>query len=178
MFTINPCSASLNVASSKLALSEPPQESTHNIAFKLLYEIKNPPVEPVLTWKSILAEDPLTGQHWKGAYGLPPGAWIRDEEDDGDNSSETPSLSSLDISIEFDDASEVEESRDEDAEPVLTTSAQSPATDEQTRILFDGVLAVQYWKSWKTDSQLSRPFNSADSSTFGWSLLLRLVCTH
>jgi gamma-tubulin complex component 5 len=139
------------------------------------------PANPIsaLTWKEILAEEPFSGQHWEGAYGLPPGSTVEQWETRSGGS--TPSLSPLD------DSDSDEEERDEEDFFPEANHAHLPSTvapsipvgnrhhpdslesynfDYRTQV--EDLQARQYWRAeWRTDASLARHFNLGDASTLG-----------
>ncbi|KAG1877430.1 Spc98 family-domain-containing protein [Suillus subluteus] len=157
-------------------LSAAPVESTLKHADAYVEAIINPPEPPPsLTWKDILAEEPFEGQHWEGIYGLPSGSTVEGWENTSDGS--TPSLSPWD-----DDSDDLD---DNDSFPYTEDTPSSPSPVErvssygqpnlslsyQHRRVVEELEARQYWREeWRTDADLSRPFNLGDASTLGPSL--------
>ncbi|KAG1760722.1 Spc98 family-domain-containing protein [Suillus occidentalis] len=157
-------------------LSAAPAASTLKHADAYVEAIKNPPEPPPsLTWKDILAEEPFEGQHWEGVYGLPSGSTVEGWEKTSDGS--TPSLSPWD-----DDSDDLD---DDDSFPYTEDAPSSPDPVErvssygqpnlnlsyQHRRVVEELQARQYWREeWRTDADLTRPFNLGDASTLGPSL--------
>ncbi|KAG1766368.1 Spc98 family-domain-containing protein [Suillus placidus] len=157
-------------------LSAAPVASTLNHADAYVEAIKHPPEPPPsLTWKDILAEEPFEGQHWEGVYGLPSGSTVEGWEKTSDGS--TPSLSPWD-----DDSND---SDDNDSFPYTEDPPSSPGPVERVssygqpnlslsyhhRRVVEELQARQYWREeWRTDADLSQPFNLGDASTLGPSL--------
>lgn len=157
-------------------LSAAPAASTLKHADAYVEAIRNPPESPPsLTWKDILAEEPFEGQHWEGVYGLPSGSTVEGWEKTSDGS--TPSLSPWD-----DDSDDLD---DDDSFPYTEDAPSSPDPVErvssfgqpnlslsyQHRRVVEELQARQYWREeWRTDADLTRPFNLGDSSTLGPSL--------
>ncbi|PIL37409.1 hypothetical protein GSI_01103 [Ganoderma sinense ZZ0214-1] len=84
-------------------LSNPPTSTTLADAEAIIDKIDNlQPEKAKLTWKDILAEEPLEGQHWEGAYGLPPGSTVENWDHRSDGSS--PSLSPWDSESDDDES--------------------------------------------------------------------------
>lgn len=137
----------------------------------MLETSKKPKLPPALTWKDILAEEPFEGQHWEGAYGLPPGSTI--ENWDAHSGGSTPSLSPLDDSDDLDDSlSSLESSEVLDVVSTPETSTQRPVFESRPtyghRKEFEDLRSRQYWRAeWRIDTPLTRPFNLADASTLG-----------
>ncbi|KAG2122225.1 Spc98 family-domain-containing protein [Suillus clintonianus] len=157
-------------------LSAAPVTSTLRHADAYVEAIKNPPEPPPsLTWKDILAEEPFEGQHWEGVYGLPSGSTVECWDKTSDGS--TPSLSPWD-----DDSDDLD---DNDSFPYTEDAPSSPGPVErvssygqpnlslsyQHRRVVEELQTRQYWREeWRTDADLSRPFNLGDASTLGPSL--------
>lgn len=57
-------------------MSEPSTKSTRGYAADWLENQRHPNGRPqdALTWDKIFQDEPLEGQHWEGAYGLPAGS--------------------------------------------------------------------------------------------------------
>lgn len=153
-------------------LSLPPPQSTIAFAENFLDNIKNPPKPPhTLTWKDILAEEPFEGQHWEGAYNLPPGSTVEDWDTHSGGS--TPSLSPLDDSDDLGDSlSSFDSEEPMEVIPPLIKTVGNPQRGQQSyshRREFDKLQARQYWKSdWRVDAALlNKPFNIGDASTLG-----------
>ena len=158
-------------------LSRVPEPSTLAFAETHLENLRNPPeIPPTLTWKDILEGDPFEGQHWQGAYGLPPGSTVENWETHSDGS--TPSLSSLDDSDDLDD------SRSLPSPPPTEHLDHIDATEPSTRVPFvaprevqrnhahrsefEEFQARQYWREgWHSDADVARPFDIRDASTLG-----------
>jgi len=126
-----------------------------------------------------LAEEPFEGQHWEGVYGLPSGSTVEGWEETSDGS--TPSLSPWD--------EDEDDWDDNDSFPYTDDPCSSPVPVDQVssheqpklnlpyhhRRVVEELQARQYWRDeWRTDADLSRPFNLGDASTLG-SLLVLLV---
>ncbi|KAG0698698.1 Spc98 family-domain-containing protein [Suillus ampliporus] len=157
-------------------LSTAPVSSTLKHADAYVEAIKNPPEPPPsLTWKDILADEPFEGQHWEGVYGLPPGSTIEGWEKMSDSS--TPSLSPWDEdSDDLDDNDSFPYTEDPPSSPVPVErvfSYEQPnlSLSYQHRRVVEELQSRQYWREeWRTDADLSRPFNLGDPSTLGPSL--------
>ncbi|PCH40985.1 hypothetical protein WOLCODRAFT_118043, partial [Wolfiporia cocos MD-104 SS10] len=155
-----------------LLLSQPPSSETLRAAEEYLIKANDPPEQPPgLTWKDILAEEPFEGQHWEGAYGLPPGSTV--ENWDNHSHGSTPSLSPWDDS-DLDDS--FSSSGFESAETPLRPPRPVPKeqADDLRRPLaayshlqdVENLQARQYWRSdWRTDAVTTRPFDIGDAST-------------
>ncbi|OCH94284.1 hypothetical protein OBBRIDRAFT_163520 [Obba rivulosa] len=151
-------------------LSEPPTQKTLEYAEQCMEKHLHPKKPAAaLTWQAILAEEPFEGQHWQGAYGLPPGSTV--ESWDTDSGGSTPSLSALDDSDDLEDemlslsgtspqgVPPTEEAQEPRIPPRVTYSHRREVEDLQAR---------QYWRSeWHTDASTSRPFDIGDASTLG-----------
>jgi gamma-tubulin complex component 5 len=154
-------------------LSAAPVASTLKHANAYIEAIRHPPEpSPSLTWKDILAEEPFEGQHWEGVYGLPSGSTVEGWEKRSDGS--TPSLSPWDDDDDdLDDDDSFSYSEDLPSSPV---PAERVSCYEQSRLqlsyqhhrVVEGLQVRQYWREeWRTDVDLSRPFNLGDPSTLG-----------
>ena len=141
-----------------------------------------------LTWADILAEEPFEGQHWEGAYGLPPGAVRGAEHLDGDESDSSPSLSPWDDEDDLDNDSSSPWDTSSELEEQLPTPAQDTALDTSTerfsrqialyshRDEVEGLQATQYWRSdWRGNARLDRPFDIGDPSTLREYLILSIL---
>jgi len=151
-------------------MSVPPSRST--LAFAETYnEIDPSKIEPPITWKDILAEEPFEGQHWEGVCGLPSGSTVEGWETRSTGS--TSSLSPWDESDSLENEVEVElqQSPEEFTQP-------GEASDTSRRIVPHSVhngldilgelKAQQYWRDdWRIDVDVSRPFDIGDPSTLG-----------
>ncbi|KAI0092411.1 Spc98 family-domain-containing protein [Irpex rosettiformis] len=170
-----------------LALSQPPAISTLHYAEEFIERVKNPNKPPPgLTWAEILAEEPFTGQHWEGVYGLPPGSVKRENgEDDTASDDSLLSLSLLDDDYgqlddetssssartwSEDDASSELRSRPTDADDagyMQQWSKEIAAYSDRSEV--EQMKARQYWRpEWRIDPEaVSRPFNVGSASTLG-----------
>ncbi|KAH0588057.1 hypothetical protein H2248_006785 [Termitomyces sp. 'cryptogamus'] len=124
-----------------IKLSSPPTTLTEHRASSILFKRayhSSPPA--VLTWDSIVAEEPFEGEHWEGVYGVPPG-WVRRDETqpkefydtdkesqrlDWDSRWSTPSLSPLNSDDLELDADQEEEKR------VLAASESSDCSEPES----------------------------------------------
>ncbi|KAH9948797.1 Spc98 family-domain-containing protein [Amylocystis lapponica] len=154
-----------------------PDRTTMAFAEEYIDRINNPTgPPPALTWKTILDEEPFEGQHWEGAYGLPPGSTVEDWERHSGGS--TPSLSPWDNSDDDIDASlsssEVLDPVDGASGPLAQDSVdplQSPSRTYAHRKDVEELQSRQYWRpEWRTDASTSRPFDIGDASTLGPSV--------
>lgn len=130
-----------------------------------------------MTWKDILAEEPFEGQHWEGAYGLPPGSTVEDWEVHSGGS--TPLLSPMDDDSDDDfDSDDLLSSASldlgkSDASPGPSAKCLSSRSElnnhrYQHRADVEDLQARQYWRpEWRTDAELTRPFDLGDASTLG-----------
>lgn len=148
-----------------------------------LEQQRNPSKEPTgLTWKDILAEEPFEGQHWQGAYGLPPGSTVENWDEDESDSS-LLSLSALDYLNESDDdlSSLDNEKRDlgfRDSSPSSSPLPEEKHEEKPTHRptwdhldIVESLQARQYWRpEWRLDVQTERPFDFGDPSTLGRSV--------
>ncbi|GLB34196.1 putative spc97 / Spc98 family proteim [Lyophyllum shimeji] len=140
-------------------LSNPPTPLTQHHASSILRRRAHPPSPPpVLTWASIVAEEPFEGEHWEGVYGLPPGFVRRDESQpkgfydrekeserlDWDSRWSTPSLSPLNSDDLELDADQEEEKR---ARGYFDDSESSPDEDEDKEEDASGRQAAVYGES-------------------------------
>ncbi|KIJ13301.1 hypothetical protein PAXINDRAFT_117334 [Paxillus involutus ATCC 200175] len=156
-----------------ILLSSAPSNST--LAFAETYEVAEPSKSPPpITWKDILAEEPLEGQHWEGVYGLPPGSTVEGWETRSNES--TPSLSPWDQ----DDSLDEDDSRSsfEDLPPPVIETSAEPEPCQPThhsynhRGAIEDLKAQQYWRDdWRIDVDVSRPFDIGDPSTLGPAML-------
>ena len=127
-----------------------------------------------LTWKDILAEEPFEGQHWQGAYGLPPGSTVENWEEESDSS-----LLSLDDLDESDgDVSSVDMDRWGHRSPSPPSTIPSPLDGKAEKArprpnwnhldIVETLQARQYWRpEWRSDVPTNRPFDFGDPSTLG-----------
>jgi gamma-tubulin complex component 5 len=110
----------------------------------------NGPPEEALTWKNILQEEPLEGQHWEGAYGLPVGAtkegWeIRNAYD----SSESDPSDFGDFEIPLKSRGE----QKPNIGPPLSSHDESELSDDgesenfNAKIVMEEVRRLQYWRA-------------------------------
>lgn len=160
----------------------PPDSSTLEVAQNYVDGLTHhETVKARLTWQNILAEEPFEGQHWQGAYGLPPGS-VKVNEDWDIRSERSGSSSSL-SSWGDDDYSEKGFSspgysdRDLTApsspvepflecEPARTTGFSSYSY----RYDIEDLQARQYWRpEWRGDAPTDISFNVDDASTLGFS---------
>ncbi|TCD67503.1 hypothetical protein EIP91_012308 [Steccherinum ochraceum] len=162
-----------------LLLSAPPNKPTFEYAEDYMKRVRDPPkLTPELTWKDILDEEPFEGQHWQGAYGLPPGSTVEDWDAESERS--TPSLSALDDLDDLDDTLSSLGSADRDRLESPPSSPPAPLEQnvvepalvlEQTyehRDIVEALQARQYWRDdWRMDVSVDRPLNVEDASTFG-----------
>lgn len=140
-----------------------------------------------LTWTDILAEEPFEGQHWEGAYGLPPGSVLADEGREEEDSSSSASLSPWD-----DDLDDIDEplspwnSGSDNDTQLLTPPPEDTALEATTerfsrqitlyshRDEIEGLQALQYWRSdWRANVRTDRAFNIGDPSTLSGCRWLR-----
>ncbi|TDL29376.1 hypothetical protein BD410DRAFT_736245 [Rickenella mellea] len=158
-------------------LSSPTDRMNLTYAEELLKPLRGPPKLPnQLTWREILAEEPFEGEHWRGAYGLPPGSTIQTWDDDSEDSS--PPLSPIGDLGDFEDTmsstgpSEPPDSGDFD---ILVTH-QSIWTQQRAYSLLhreelEALASRQYWREdWTSVAKRNRHFDIADPSTLGPSL--------
>ncbi|KAF9266306.1 hypothetical protein L218DRAFT_956662 [Marasmius fiardii PR-910] len=179
-----------------LALSQPPGPSTLTHASLYLDSLKNPPVPAISTrwtWAKILAEEPFEGDHWIGVPGGIPKRKCRgledgngDNDEDGNSSGSTPSLSSLDTDDDLELAFEPISTPDHD-ESSISFRSQVPRTQELTenpiyathayRQEVENLKNKQYWREdWKMDEHFDGTINQrgtfkiGDASTLGPTL--------
>ncbi|KAF9226914.1 hypothetical protein BS17DRAFT_800830 [Gyrodon lividus] len=158
-----------------MLLSSPPSNST--LAFADTYEDAGPSKSPPpMTWKDILAEEPLEGQHWEGVYGLPAGSTVEGWETRSNGS--TPSLSPWDQDDSLDDSDSDSHSSFEDSPPPAVEMPGEPEPRQPVhhlhnyRVLIEELKAQQYWRDdWRIDVDVSRPFDIGDPSTLGPTML-------
>jgi gamma-tubulin complex component 5 len=128
-----------------------------------------------LTWQNILAEEPYSGQHWEGVYGLPLGSTT--EKWEAHSTDSTESLSPIDQSdgnSHDEDGSLSSSGVDESISPedshVVTKAMNSKGTTLSHRNLVEYLQSKQYWRhEWRTDASLTAPFDLGDASTLGIS---------
>ncbi|KAF8314738.1 hypothetical protein DL93DRAFT_2167155 [Clavulina sp. PMI_390] len=147
-------------------------DNTREFAVDYLDRSKNPQRESdALTWAAILRDEPLEGEHWKGAYGLPPGATKEGWEAENffESDSDASDLSDFDLrhlNIQGTRKNTV-------ITPVLSeTESLTSAEDEMhvsgqdvmSTIVSEEMEALQYWKQ---AGLLPREF---DGSTPGFDL--------
>ena len=157
------------------------------LAFSDVYidRVKNPLGKDTgLTWEKILAEEPFEGQHWEGAYGLPPGSVKRTEDWDArsDRSGgSTPSLSP------WDDEDDMDEELSSPAYSPHSVPGSgtppSPMADEHADHVnawnteayrysylyeVEDLQSRQYWKpEWRNDTPTDMTFNVGQASSLG-----------
>ncbi|KAH8834345.1 Spc98 family-domain-containing protein [Flagelloscypha sp. PMI_526] len=155
-----------------LQLSHAPSPSSLAYADSYLENIRNPPQAPkLLTWETILAEEPFEGEHWKGVYGLPPGSVKRDPDDSDGSSSLESSLEMSPLHSELDlrrrDSTSSEDSPPV-AEKVQEPSRRMAPYTFAHRTAYENLKHSQYWRpEWRGDADVERPFNLGDPSTLG-----------
>ena len=129
-----------------------------------------------LSWDTILAEEPFTGQHWQGVYGLPAGAVIKTWDDNGSDSEFTPPLSPASHhQFPLQDEERLFESDDiQDTWESVSKSEDGVDLDDsierslQLRFQLEALEKRQYWRqNWQTDANTSNPFDISDPSTLG-----------
>jgi hypothetical protein len=139
-----------------------------------LDELRHPPPPAgTLSWADIFAAEPLTGQHWAGAYGLPPGARA-DADADDDDSSDASSVLERELELDltppdsdFDTASSADE-----APPPDVTARVHEAYAHRKAV--EALERRQYWRADARSAQAARAFDLGDPSTLGqYSLRLR-----
>lgn len=160
-----------------LLMSVPPSRST--LAFAETYnEIDPSKIEPPITWKDILTEEPFEGQHWEGVYGLPSGSTVEGWETRSTGS--TSSLSPWDESDSLEDEVEVElqQSPEEFTQPGEESDTSRrivPHSVHSGLDILGELKAQQYWRDdWRIDVDVSRPFDIGDPSTLGPAMLRAL----
>ena len=151
--------------------------------------VRHPPKPaPGLTWQDILAEEPFEGQHWQGAYGLPPGSTVEDWDTGSEGS--TPSLSALDDLDDIDESLSSLGSPDDRLElesppssPPPASASAHPARASSTaaepnyvhRDVVEALQARQYWKEdWRIEESAHQPWNVEDVSTFSMSFVMMI----
>lgn len=167
------CSRDIHLPRMQTFLAMPPTDATLRVAEEYLENIKNPPKPPLgLTWKDILAEEPFEGQHWEGAYNLPPGSTVEDWDTHSGGS--TPSLSPWDDSDDPDESLSSSDSLAPTAEPDELDAAQKSISSSHPRMAFghrqdvEQLQARQYWRpGWRPDIPISQRFDIGDASTLG-----------
>ncbi|EKM59505.1 uncharacterized protein PHACADRAFT_191873 [Phanerochaete carnosa HHB-10118-sp] len=165
-----------------LTLSRPPDSSTLRYAEYYMDLVQNPEkTKSGLTWADILAEEPFEGQHWEGAYGLPPGAVYTERESTHTDSDTSPSLSSLEDEDELEDSGDMSSRWDTGSDSELHLSTPPPqdttlenATEQFSRSIalyshrdeVESLHSLQYWRSdWRDGTRDDRPFDIGDPST-------------
>lgn len=130
-----------------------------------------------LTWKRILAEEPFEGQHWEGAYGLPRGSVVG--QDDVSSSGSSPSLSPWDDNLDdFDEPSSPWGTHSTPNSPfpspplgnvdldVFTEEFSEQLVRYSHRDEIEALQSRQYWRhDWYGIVSIERPFNIGDPST-------------
>lgn len=144
----------------------------------------NPAESTHLTWEQILREEPYEGQHWEGAFGLPPGSTVEGWEA---ISISSPSLS---------DDGDISENGilDEDRQFAIRTI--TPLTSSETedeyeshdvndtkslhaRNIFDVLSSRQYWRTtWRDDLSPAVGFNLGNPASLGELLPSSLYARH
>lgn len=155
--------------------------------------VKNPgKAKAGLTWADILAEEPFEGQHWEGAYGLPPGAIRTEGEHTEIDSDSSPSLSPLedeDELEEFEDSSSRWNTSSDIESQLPTPPSQGSVLDAGTeqysmqialyshRDEVEALQALQYWRSdWRDSTRSDRPLDIGDPSTLSQSTCCTSGC--
>jgi len=160
----------------QISLSLPPLASTVTFAESYVENLRNPPPpSPKLTWTDILAEEPFSGQHWEGVYGLPPGSTVEGWETRSDGS--TPSLSPSDDFDEYEENGEsIALSPPDQVElaamfqPKITVAKKIDRPAFNYRKEVEDLRARQYWRpEWRMDINLTRPIDPGDNSILGAS---------
>lgn len=161
-------------------LSSPPSSDTLRDAADLLHKARNPQASSnPITWEEILNEEPYEGQHWEGAYGLPPGSIAG--EWDVHSSDSSPYLSPLDDSdLDYQDAlySDINAGPEESVPletPPLPAKArvdhladldEGPADNAMSRGELESLRDSQYWRPNplpKPNPEPSFDFNEPDT---------------
>lgn len=171
----------------QILLSIPPDRATLDYAENLVDLHHNPPKpNPGLTWQDILAEEPFEGEHWRGAYGMPPGSIAGHAVEDLSDSNSSP-LSPMSDLDDRDDA--VSSAGSSAASTGLTDLDELPSQFRTGRYTDDEVLHQslrlredledlhkrQYWKSdWRTDADVHVGFDLGNPSTLGPALSRQL----
>jgi gamma-tubulin complex component 5 len=155
-------------------------------AAQYVHELAYPPKPPGgLTWAQILAEDPLEGQHWEGAYGLPPGntpySGAAEDRERWSSDSEGSLGSGDDFQLEMapivSDPEDTSLSSMSDLSQLVGDDVDFYGeTDVTTRVkeayehkkATEALQKRQYWRAeWKSDIDTSRKFDLGDASTLG-----------
>ncbi|THH11716.1 hypothetical protein EW145_g475 [Phellinidium pouzarii] len=174
-----------------LLLSSPPSTSTLELADDVVERTSNTlSTSSALTWADILKEEPFEGQHWQGAYGMPPGSMA--EQWEGEGSSDSSTLSPVSDSSSMDALSEVFSVFDTSASvdlsvrsitsppPRMRTSQYSTQEERVAESLrlrneLETLQGQQYWRnSWHTDAEIERDFYLSEPSTLVSALADRL----
>ncbi|KAI0347511.1 hypothetical protein BDW22DRAFT_1368198 [Trametopsis cervina] len=170
-----------------LALSSPPNNTTIDYAEQFIDRVENPGRPPAgLTWAEILADEPFTGEHWKGVYGLPAGSVKHDEDQSSVASEESLlSLSLLDdddydygldersmssVGGLSDDSSPIETPPTSDANGDINMEQWSKEIAMHShRSEVEQLQARQYWRNeWRVDPRtITQPFNVGKAATLG-----------
>lgn len=171
----------------QILLSIPPNETTLDYAENLVHLHYNPPKPNAgLTWQDILAEEPFEGEHWQGAYGMPPGSIAGQgiEALSDSNSSPLSPISDLDdredagTSSDSSAASTGLTELDELPSHFITghyTTGQVQQQSLRLREDLEDLHKCQYWKSgWQTDGDVNVGFDLGSPSTLGPALSRRL----
>jgi gamma-tubulin complex component 5 len=133
-----------------------------------LDELRHPPPPPgTLSWADIFAAEPLTGQHWAGAYGLPPGARA-DADDDNDSSSDASSVLERELELDLTPP-------DSDSDTASSADGEEPLPDVTARVheayahrkAVEALERRQYWRADAKNGQAARAFDLGDPSTLG-----------
>jgi hypothetical protein len=143
-----------------------------------LDELRHPPPPAgTLSWADIFAAEPLTGQHWAGAYGLPPGARA-DADADDDSSDASSGAFALERDLELDLTPP-----DSDFDTASSADEAAPLPDVTARVheayahrkAVEALERRQYWRADVKSAQAARAFDLGDPSTLG-QFSLRLRC--
>lgn len=135
--------------------------------------IQNPPKECTpITWKEILAEEPFQGEHWRGAYGFPPGSIVETWETRNDSSDSLSTIEGLtrdnNDSFSLDEFDATSEALNKIERPQMSLADATRLREEKYahRQIVDDLVSRQYWRpDWHIDAALHRPFHLGDAST-------------
>ena len=123
-----------------------------------------------LTWENILKEEPLEGQHWQGAFGLPDGSTIENWEQE---SSSIDDLSLLD-DAEYDEDASSPDSMQSVFQPETFGGRDSfleHARNLPGRVIMETLQDRQYWRfGWRTDVNCHQKFDIGVPSSLGTGL--------
>lgn len=132
------------------------------------------------SWNDIIMEEPFTGQHWQGAYGLPDGAVVKSWDDSGSDIDYTPPLSPAShhqFPLQDEDVSQSSGDTADETDPEIESDYDSKSDRNierslQLRSQLEVLERRQYWRQfWHSGVDTSRAFDISDPSTLGMFII-------